>query len=80
MSPGVKFADADLRGIPLRCTVSSRSLKRGGAEFGRRRSKDLVILHLDHAVEQIQASIAECFHALNQRLEDLPTWASQSVA
>ncbi len=80
VSPGVKFADADLRGIPLRCTVSSRSLKRGGAEFGRRRSKDLVILHLDHAVEQIQASIAECFHALNQRLEDLPTWASQSVA
>ncbi len=78
VSPGVKFADADLRGIPLRCTVSSRSLKRGGAEFGRRRSKEPVILPLEHAVEQIQAGIAECFHALNQRLAHLPTWASQS--
>ena len=78
VSPGVKFADADLRGIPLRCTVSSRSLKRGGAEFGRRRSKDLAILPLEQAVEQIQSGIAECFNVLNQRLEDLPTWASQS--
>lgn len=78
VSPGIKFADADLRGIPLRCTVSSRSLKRGGAEFGRRRSKDLAILPLKQAVEQIQAGITECFNALNQRLEDLPTWASQS--
>lgn len=78
VSPGVKFADADLRGIPLRCTVSSRSLERGGAEFGRRRSKDLAILPLEHAVEQIQAGITECLNVLNQRLENLPTWASQS--
>ncbi len=78
VSPGIKFADADLRGIPLRCTVSARSLKRGGAEFGRRRSKDLAILPLEHAVKQIHVGITECFNALNQRLEDLPTWASQS--
>ena len=78
VSPGVKFADADLRGIPLRCTVSSRSLKRGGAEFGRRQSKDLAILPLEHAVQQIQAGITECLNVLNRRLEDLPTWASQS--
>ena len=78
VSPGVKFADADLRGIPLRCTVSSRSLKRGGAEFGRRRSNDLAILPLEHAVKQIQAGITECFNMLNRRLEDLPTWTSQS--
>ncbi|MGB9484290.1 MAG: proline--tRNA ligase [Candidatus Dormiibacterota bacterium] len=35
-SPGVKFADADLRGIPLRVTISPRSLKGEGAEFKRR--------------------------------------------
>ena len=35
-SPGVKFADADLRGIPLRVTVSPRSLKARGAELKRR--------------------------------------------
>ena len=78
VSPGVKFADADLRGIPLRCTVSSRSLNRGGIEFGRRRSKDVVIIPSDRAVEHIQEGIAECFNTLNQRLENLPTWASRT--
>ncbi len=31
-SPGVKFADADLIGLPLRLTVSRRSLEAGGVE------------------------------------------------
>ena len=35
-SPGVKFADADLRGVPLRVTISPRSLQAEGAEFKRR--------------------------------------------
>ena len=78
VSPGVKFADADLLGMPLRCTVSSRSLSRGGAEFGRRRSKDLAIIPLQDAVEQIQEEIIRCFDRLHQRLEHLPTWESQS--
>ena len=78
VSPGVKFADADLLGMPLRCTVSSRSLKRGGVEFGRRRSKDLAIIPLQDAVEKIQAEITKCFDKLHQRLEHLPTWESQS--
>lgn len=35
-SAGVKFADADLIGIPIRLTVSSRSLKAGGVEVKQR--------------------------------------------
>jgi prolyl-tRNA synthetase len=35
-SPGVKFADADLIGIPWRVTVSSRSLQNGGVEVKQR--------------------------------------------
>ncbi len=31
-SPGVKFADADLIGVPLRLTISRRSLEAGGVE------------------------------------------------
>lgn len=78
ISPGVKFADADLRGIPLRCTISSRSLDRGGVEFGRRRSKDLTIIPLEGSVREIQSAITKCFDELNQCLENMPTWASQS--
>jgi len=35
-SPGVKFNDADLIGIPIRITVSARSLAKGGVEMKRR--------------------------------------------
>ena len=35
-SAGVKFADADLLGIPLRLTISPRSLQSGGVELKRR--------------------------------------------
>ncbi|HUG14922.1 MAG TPA: proline--tRNA ligase [Thermomicrobiales bacterium] len=36
-SAGVKFADADLIGIPIRATISARSLKAGGVELKLRR-------------------------------------------
>ena len=34
--PGVKFADADLIGLPVRLVVSPRSLERGGVEIKMR--------------------------------------------
>lgn len=41
-SAGIKFNDADLIGLPLRITVSNRSLRSGGAELKRRRdSQDM---------------------------------------
>ena len=45
-SPGVKFNDADLIGIPWRVTVGARSLAQGGVEVKRRNEKDR---HLDPA-------------------------------
>lgn len=54
-SPGVKFADADLIGLPWRVTVSSRSLQSGGVEVKRRRESEREIVpvadllgHLQH--------------------------------
>ncbi|MFH1762282.1 MAG: proline--tRNA ligase [bacterium] len=35
--PGFKFADADLLGFPIRLTVGSKSLKRGGVEITNRK-------------------------------------------
>lgn len=53
LSPGVMFADADLMGVPLRLTVSERSLKNGGVEVKWRHEKERTIIPLDGAVEQI---------------------------
>ncbi len=49
-SPGTKFKDADLIGIPIRVTVSSRSLKKGGAELKLRTSKDSEIIPVEEIV------------------------------
>lgn len=60
--PGVKFKDADLMGMPLRVTVSERSLKQGGVELKRRDSDDRVgIVPLEGAVERIRADVAGLF-------------------
>jgi prolyl-tRNA synthetase len=43
-SPGVKFADADLIGAPLRVTSSAKSLAAGGLEVKRRSAENKTII------------------------------------
>ncbi|HAF67537.1 MAG TPA: proline--tRNA ligase, partial [Acidimicrobiaceae bacterium] len=42
--PGVKFADAELIGIPYRLTIGSRSLSKGQVEFTPRRTGETQML------------------------------------
>jgi len=67
-TPGVKFNDADLIGIPLRVTISERSLKQGGAEFKRRIVKDRTIVPLDQTIARVRAEIATMFAEINARV------------
>ncbi len=46
-SAGVKFADADLIGIPVRLAVSGKALAAGGVEAKRRDSAERIIVPLD---------------------------------
>jgi len=59
LSPGVKFNDADIMGMPLRVTVSSRSLQQGGVEVKWRWSDEREIIPLDGAVERIAKMLGE---------------------
>ena len=52
-SAGVKFADADLIGIPLRVTVSKRNLKENAVELKLRSSSDSQMVPLDEAGPRI---------------------------
>jgi prolyl-tRNA synthetase len=52
-SAGVKFADADLVGIPLRVTVSKRNLKEGAAELKLRGASDSEMVPLAGAAQRI---------------------------
>lgn len=57
-SAGVKFMDADLIGLPLRLTVSERSLRQGGVEIKARLSAEAAIIPLESAVEEAAARLA----------------------
>ncbi|MGA2974545.1 MAG: proline--tRNA ligase [Spirochaetia bacterium] len=57
-SPGVKFADADLIGAPLRLTVSARSMKSGGAEMKRRDREEKIVVPSGDVVGRVAAELA----------------------
>lgn len=57
-SAGVKFADADLLGMPLRITLGKRSLKEGRAELKRRDRPDKVIVPLAELAARVSAELA----------------------
>jgi prolyl-tRNA synthetase len=54
-SPGVKFNDADLIGVPLRVTVSSRNHKAGAVEVQRRGAEQSEQIDRGEAVERVRA-------------------------
>src|SRR5690606_1027412 len=56
--PGVKFKDADLVGIPLRVTVSSRGLKEGVVELKWRTEKQFAKVPLAEVDAQVRAAVA----------------------
>jgi len=55
--PGVKFNDADLIGVPIRLTISKRSLENGGVEYKLRREDDREIVPMDALMARIQQDI-----------------------
>lgn len=55
-SPGVKFNDADLIGLPIRVTVSKRSLDEGGVEMKLRNAEERTIVNWDDAVAEVLAA------------------------
>ncbi len=57
-SAGVKFNDADLLGMPLRITVSPRSIEAGGAELKRRTEKDARVVPLADVPTEVKAALA----------------------
>lgn len=55
-SPGVKFNDADLIGIPWRVTVGARGLAQGGVEVKRRSQQERNLVPLDELITYLKAN------------------------
>lgn len=68
-SPGVKFNDADLIGIPLRLTVGHRALKEGGIEVKLRTEKDKDQIPLGEAVDKAKELVQGLYSEIEDNLE-----------
>ena len=71
-SPGVKFADADLIGLPIRLTVSSRSVEGGGVELKLRSEPAGEIVPSAHLVDTLQETIQKLQDEIAARVVDMP--------
>ncbi len=71
-SPGVKFADADLIGIPLRLTLSERTLSKDSAEIKRRDQAETELVPLARLGEEIQSRIAALEAEIAAKVVEMP--------
>ncbi len=58
-SPGVKFNDADLLGIPWRLTVSPRTLDKDSVELKKRAEKDSELVPIEGIAQKLKALISD---------------------
>lgn len=70
-TPGVKFADTDLIGIPMRLTISARSLQRGGIEMKRRDSKESSIISIEELDDRLNSELQSLHHEIVSRIAEV---------
>ena len=56
-TPGVKFKDADLIGIPLRITLGEKNLKKGLVEIKKRRTEKIFLVRKEEVLSMIKEMI-----------------------
>jgi prolyl-tRNA synthetase len=59
ITPGFKFKDADLLGMPLQIIVGDKGLKNGQIEIKRRRTGERIMVKLEGVVTEVQKMQAE---------------------
>ena len=77
--PGAKFKDADLRGIPIRVTISKKSMEKGGLEVKFRRDSDFEIVPTEDILGKVQEMVLTLFAEINQVVDNCPTWETEQA-
>jgi prolyl-tRNA synthetase len=71
-SPGVKFNDADLIGIPIRITASERAWQSGGYEFKLRHSREKEIIPQGSLVSRVTQEIGRLQSEIKNKVTQVP--------
>ena len=71
-SLGSKFKDADLMGMPVRLTLTTRSLENGGVEIKDRRTGESSVVPVDEVVDTVQRKISELKREIRDKVVEVP--------
>jgi prolyl-tRNA synthetase len=75
VSPGFKFAEADLRGLPVRVLISARNLKEGVVELKLRSGGEAWKVPPGEVVSAIRAELAKLSAENAAFVAEQPTWS-----
>jgi prolyl-tRNA synthetase len=75
-SAGVKFADSELRGLPIQVVISERSLKGGNVEVILRKDGSRELVPVEGAVAALKSVISSMFADIQTVLADARYWES----
>ncbi len=73
-TPGVKFRDADLIGIPIRITISKKSLTKGGVELKVRGSKEIDLIPVDEILATVQSTLTSLWNPVLEMTKYVEKW------
>ena len=77
--PGFKFAEYELKGVPVRIGIGARDLEQGVVEIARRDTKEKTTVPLDQVNEYVERLLADIQQYLYDRALDLRTANSHQV-
>jgi prolyl-tRNA synthetase len=67
---GVKFNDADLMGMPIRLTISRRTLAKDAVELRPRRSEEIEMVSLEGSIERVETLLNEMRAEIFSRVKE----------
>ena len=71
-SLGSKFKDADLMGMPVRLTLTTRSLENGGVEIKDRRSGESSVVAVKEVVDTVREKISALEQEIRESVVEVP--------
>ncbi len=69
---GGKFKDADLTGMPVRLTLTTRSLDNGGVEIKDRQTGESSAVPVEEVVDTVRERISELEEEIRERTVEVP--------
>jgi len=77
--PGAKFAEYELKGVPLRVAIGSRDMQNGTVELARRDTKTKETVNQDGLAGKIEALLEEIQHNIYQKAAAFRTESTTEV-